>query len=157
MKLKNIILGVAILFASVSFAQEHVVKVNPLGLAFGLANVGYEFSVNDSQSLTISGSYFNIANIKGFGAGLEYRFYFDGEAIQGWHAGPSVGFFSLKDNSSNSGTVISLGGEVGHQWVFGENFALDVFAGYSALIGGEKLLGLSGSSPTFGVSIGYAW
>ena len=154
---KILVLGMLFFAFTTTNAQSKVIKVNPLGLAFGIANAGFEFATTDTQTATISAIYFDVLDITGFGAGAEYRFYFKGEAIKGWHAGPSLGYFSLEDDSDNSASVFSVGGEVGHQWVFGESFALDVFGGYGAIIGGDELSGLSGSSASFGVSIGYAW
>jgi len=154
---KILFLVVALAITNVASAQENVIKVNPLGLAFGITNAGYEFATNDTQSLTVSGVYFNVSDITGVGAGLEYRFYFKGEAIQGWHAGPVVGYMSLKDSFSNSASIFTVGGEVGHQWVLNGGFAIDVFGGYAAFIGGDNLTGLSGGGATFGVAIGYAW
>ena len=140
-----------------SFGQNNVIKANPIGLAFGIANVGYEFSTTDSQSMTVSGLYFNIADIDGYGAGLGYRFYLDKEAITGWHLGPSIGYFKLEDLFDISASVFSVGAEVGHQWVFGEHFALDVFGGFVYNSGGDILSGFNATSGTLGVSIGYAW
>jgi len=155
---KLFIAAIAVLSFTFSQAQTNVVKVNPVGIAFGIANAGYEFAVNDGQSLTISGLYYDRSSIKGFGAGAEYRFYFDGEAIKGWHAGPNVGYFSLEDDFNNSGSVFNLGGEVGHQWIFGEHFALDVFASVGfAASKSNNLTGLNSTTVGLGVSLGYAW
>jgi hypothetical protein len=140
-------------------AQEQVIKANPIGLAFGVANAGYEFTVKDGQTLTVSGLYYNISDISGLGAGAEYRFYFDGEAIRGWHAGPSVGYFSLSDDFDTSASFFSIGGEVGHQWIIGEHFAVDVFAGLGYIAGNSDdfAVSLSSTAISLGVSLGYAW
>ena len=154
---KIIILGMLLLSVSISKAQTKAVKANPLGFVFGIANAGFEFSTTDSQSLTISGIYFDVLGISGFGLGVDYRFYFDGEAISGWHAGPSVGYLSLEDEFNNSGNIFSIGGEVGHQWLFGEHFVLDLFVGYGFVSGGDELEGLNSTAGSIGLSIGYAW
>jgi len=137
-------------------AQTQAVKINPIGAAFGLGNLGYEFSTNDSQSLTVSALYFKVGDFSGLGAGLEYKFYFEGEAITGWYAAPVGGFLSIKSNNEKA-SIFTAGGEAGHQWVFGEHFALDVNAGYSAFFGGDNLSGFNGGGFTLGVAIGYAW
>jgi hypothetical protein len=154
---KIIIVGMLLLAVSISRAQTKTIKANPLGLAFGIANAGFEFSTTESQSLTISGIYFDVFSISGYGLGADYRFYFDGEAISGWHAGPSLGYLSLEDDSNNSGSIISIGGEVGHQWIFGEHFALDLFVGYGFVTGGDDLEGLDAPAGSIGLSLGYAW
>lgn len=159
--MKKLILVVLTLFAiSSTYAQDNAIKANPIGLAFGVANAGYEFAVNDTQSATISGLYYNISDVTGFGAGAEYRFYFSsGEALRGWHAGPSIGYFSLSDDFDNSAGFFSIGGEAGHQWIFGEHFALDVFAGLGFVTGSSDDLAVTVNSTAvaLGVSIGYAW
>ena len=68
--------AIAVFGLSTVDAQEQAVKLNPVGLAFGVANAGYEFSTSDKQTLTIAGLYYNISDVSGFGAGAEYRFYF---------------------------------------------------------------------------------
>lgn len=143
--------------ALTAFGQSSAVKVNPVGLAFGVANAGYEFSTSDSQSATISGLYYDVSGISGFGVGAEYRFYFGGEAIKGWHAGPSLGYLSLEDDFNTSASVFSFGGEVGHQWVWNSGFLVDVFAGLGFATGGDNLNGLDSTTIGIGVSLGYAW
>ncbi len=141
-------------------AQEQAIKANPIGLAFGVANAGYEFSVNDAQTVTISALYYNISDVSGFGAGGSYRFYFSSdEALRGWHAGPSVGYFGLSDDFDNSAGFFSIGGDVGHQWIFGEHFLLDVFAGLGFVTGDSDSLSVSVDEVAvgLGVSLGYAW
>ena len=154
---KILVLGALFLTFNIANAQNNVIKANPLGLAFGIANAGYEFTTTGSQTATISGIYFDVLGINGGGIGAEYRFYFDGEAIKGWHAGPSLGYLSLSDDFNSSASVFSFGAEIGHQWIFGESFALDIFAGYGAVTGGDDLSGLSSSASSIGLAIGYAW
>ncbi len=147
------------LFGTVK-AQEQAIKANPIGLAFGVANVGYEFATNDAQTLTISGLYYNVSDISGFGIGGEYRFYFSSDqALRGWHAGPTAGYFGLSDDFDNSSGFFSIGGEAGHQWIFGEHFLVDVFAGLSFVSGSSDNFEVSVNSVTvgLGVSLGYAW
>ena len=154
---KNLTLGVFLLLFQFATSQSRAIKGNPLGLAVGITNVGYEFSTKDSQSITISGLYFNILDIEGVGAGLEYRFYFDKEAITGWHAGPTIGYFKLEDKFDVSASVFNIGVEIGHQWIFGEHFLLDVFGGYGFNSGGDDLFGFNTTTGTAGLSLGYAW
>ena len=158
MKIKNLVLGVTLLFSCVVFAQNNAIMANPLGLAFGVANAGYEFTTTDAQTATISGIYYGISGIKGYGAGAEYRFYFSsGEAFKGWHAGPSLGYFALEDDFNTSASVFSIGGEAGHQWVFDNGFLIDAFASVGFVTGGDTLAGLNSTAIGLGFSIGYAW
>lgn len=160
--MKNLLLfaAIAVLGLTSVNAQEQAIKANPIGLAFGVANAGYEFSTNESQTATISGLYYNISDVSGFGLGAEYRFYFSSnEALNGWHAGPSVGYLSLEDDFNNSASFFTLGGEIGHQWILGEHFLIDTFAGIGYLAGSSDDLAVSLSSAaiSIGVSLGYAW
>lgn len=137
-------------------AQQQAIKVNPIGLAFGIANAGYEFAVTEANTLTFSGLYYDRDDVKGFGAGAEYRFYFNKEALRGWHAGPGVGYIALEDDFNNSAGVFNIGGEVGHQWILGEGFVVDTFATLGFFTGGGDV-DVDGASFSLGVSLGYAW
>lgn len=158
---KCIVLTVFTLVFTINLsAQEQAIKANPIGLAFGVANAGYEFATSDAQTLTVAALYYNVSDVSGFGAGVEYRFYFSSdEALRGWHAGPSLGYFGLTDDFDNSAGFFSIGGEAGHQWIFGEHFLLDVFAGLSFVTGDSDSLSVSVDSlgVGLGVSLGYAW
>ncbi len=157
---KICLLIIAVFTFSFVSAQEQAVKANPIGIAFGVANAGYEFSIKDSQTLTLSALYYNISDISGFGVGAEYRFYFSSnEALRGWHAGPSVGYFSLSDDFDNSAGFFSIAGEVGHQWILKEHFLIDTFAGIGLITGSSDGLttSVSSTSISIGVSLGYAW
>jgi hypothetical protein len=138
-------------------AQKNAVKVNPLGLAFGAVNGGYEFAVGDNQTVTISGVYYDFSGIYGFGVGAEQRFYFSSkEAFKGWHAGPSIGYASLQDNGDTA-SIFSFGGETGHQWVFENGFLIDLFGGLGFVVGGESLGNINSTVASVGLSIGYVW
>ena len=158
MKKLLFIVGVSMLLANTSNAQENAVKVNPIGLVFGIANAGYEFEVNDSQTVTVSGIYYGLTGISGFGIGGEYRFYLTDDSFRGWHAGPAVGYLGLSEKITDSSSgFFSIGGEGGHQWIVGENIVLDAFIGISVLTGSGNFSTLNTVSPTLGFSVGYAW
>ena len=67
---KILILGMFLCVFNITNAQTSVIKANPLGVAFGIANAGYKFATTDSQTATISGIYFNVLDITGVDAGL---------------------------------------------------------------------------------------
>ena len=69
MKKLLLCIAIAVLGLSQVNCQEQAIKANPIGLVFGVANAGYEFSTNETQTLTISGLYYNIFDVSGFGAG----------------------------------------------------------------------------------------
>lgn len=156
---KSILIALITVFSfSLVSAQEQAVKANPLGLIFGIANAGYEFSINETQTVTISGIYYGLSGISGAGLGGEYRFYLSsGEALKGWHAGPAVSYFALSDNFNNSSGFVNIGGEGGHQWILNEHFLIDAFATLGFITGGSSALSVSGASFGIGASLGYAW
>jgi len=157
--MKKLLLACAAVFTfTFVSAQEQAIKANPIGLAFGIANAGYEFSIKETQTLTVSGLYYNVSSISGFGAGAEYRFYFSSdEALRGWHAGPSVSYFSLSDDFSNSAGFFTIGGEAGHQWIFGEHFLVDTFVSLGFVSGSSDSFTVNSTAVGLGVSLGYAW
>jgi hypothetical protein len=150
---KIILLIIAFTFCLKMSAQNKIIKANPLGLAFGVANLGVEFSGKNNQSTTISVLYYSKSNTEGFGIGLEQRFYFNSNELKGFHAGPSVGYLKLSDNYNDDFDVFSVGAEIGHQWFLNKNFTIDLFSGVGFLtdnIGLNLSFGL-------GLSLGYAW
>ncbi|WP_299664557.1 hypothetical protein [uncultured Polaribacter sp.] len=71
------ILFTLLIFTTVSIkSQNKVIKANPLGLAFGIANVGFEYSERENQSTTFSVLYYSKSDLKGFGVGLEKKILF---------------------------------------------------------------------------------
>ena len=125
-----------------------------MGLAFGIANLGVELSGKKNQSATISALYYSKSNTEGFGISLEQRFYFSSnETLEGFHAGPSVGYLKLSDNYNDGFDVFVVGEEIGHQWFLNDNFTIDLFSGVSFLIDN---IGLN-LSFGLGLSLGYAW
>lgn len=154
---KVFLIALALCSFSAINAQSNVFKVNPIGLAFGVANAGFEFKTKEDQSTMISAIYYNVSDISGVGIGAEHRFYFDGEALKGWHAGPSIGYLNLKDDFDDNANAFSIGAEAGHQWVFDSGFAIDAFAGLGFVVGGGDLSGFNSTSIGIGVALGYAW
>lgn len=155
---KSLFLSViALLLFYTSNAQTSAVKINPIGLIFGVANAGYEFEVSDSRTVTISGIYYSIGGISGFGVGGEYRFYLSDDSLRGWHAGPSVGYLGLSDDFNNSSGFFTIGGEGGHQWIIGDSFVVDAFASVGFLAGNSSFASFNTVSIGIGASIGYAW
>ena len=152
---------------------KNVVKVNPLGLLFGLANVSYEYVLSEKSSVqgNIQFGGRSSGNIKTTfaGAGVDYKFYLSHTktAPKGFYASPGVGFYALtvKDGTSKyTGSGLLIKGVVGNQWVWESGFSLDLFGGINYLAG-NKVSGtggvtydtFSGTLPALGVSLGYAF
>lgn len=154
---KVLILVITLISFSTINAQSKIIKANPLGLAVGVANVGFEFAIGEFNSLTVMGNRYKISDVTGVGVGLEYRWYFGNENLNDWHAGPNLGIFSLEDNKNTKAGVLNFGGEVGHQWIFNNNLVVDLFGGLSYITGGSNLSGFNATTISLGVSLGYAW
>ncbi|CAM1362625.1 conserved exported hypothetical protein [Tenacibaculum sediminilitoris] len=158
-------------------AQKNVIKANPLGLAFGVADLSYERAVSDKGSFEIGISYAGADVTSGsetistsaIGAEGKYKFYFSSEkdAPRGWYAAPFVNYSSASAEN-NSGedvgfSAFSGGALAGYQWVFGggdSGFALDLNFGaqyISASAKGGSTVSIDGFLPRLGVSLGYAW
>lgn len=186
MKVRVILAAVALAGCVAAKAQENVVKLNPLGLLFGSFNVGYERVINEGQSaqLNVNIITFKVGDSKfsGFGLTPEYRFHFGNhENPKGFYAGPYINFNTFKwkvepeeifgvttGGSETSVTAFGVGGIIGHQWILGEAFAIDLNlgAGYNTVSldsdvedDDEPSFGLaaSGILPRFGLSFGYAF
>lgn len=128
--MKNTLIMLFTFFSFNSTAQNKIIKASPLGLAFGIANIGIEFSERKNQSTTFSALYYSKSDVSGIGVGLEKRFYFQtDEPLKGFHAGPSVGYLNLSNDSNDSMSVFSVAVEIGHQWLLSKNFIGDLFSG----------------------------
>ena len=65
----------------------------------------------------------------GFGIGIEKRFYFQtNKSLQGFHAGPNVGYFNLSNDSNDRMSAFRAGIEIGHLWFLSKNFSVDLFS-----------------------------
>lgn len=134
-------------------AQNQIIKANPLGLVFGIANLGIEFSGKTNKSTTVSALYYAKSDTKGFGIGIEQRFYFNAnKSLKGFHAGPNAGYLRLSDNYNDNFNVFSIGAEIGYQWFLNKNFTVDLFSGANFLFNSNLQLSLG-----VGLSLGYAW
>ncbi len=148
---------------------KQIVKTNPIALIFGVYNVGYERATKENQSLVANIGFFNFdrSGIKasGFGAGVDYRFYFQNkDAFEGWFAGPTVNYGTYDFDNNNSldlkANVFSFGGLGGYQWNW-NNFMLDLFAGpvFNSVSGDADEFNLrsNGIGLTAGFNLGFAF
>lgn len=157
-------------------AQQNVVKVNPLGLIFGSAELGYERVLTENSSVELSLAYsrsdvgFSTGDEKATGIGVEgkYKFYFSSSknAPRGFYAAPVLTYASSKAEKGNLEGKLSYvaGGALGgYQWGFGSGsgFSLDVNAGLqyvSASVSGDVVSSdIDGLLPRIGIGFGYAW
>ncbi len=164
--------------------QKHVVKTNPIALAFGRFNATYEKVLDSKSSVLISGNYmfkFFGLDVNAGGVGLGYRYYFTHakkDVPTGFYVNPetSFSFGSVRvetENASNrtSFASLGLGAEVGYQWAWSSGFALDLGIGpmYRFIMGSSKTEGENGEkesnafgrtggiAPAITIAIGYAF
>ena len=179
--MKKIILSVAILSISIAAVAQkksesdfkNVVKVNPLGLLFGTANVSFEHVLTEKSAVQGNLQFGSISFLgvkyTNIGAGVDYKFYLSHTktAPNGFYASPGIGFYSttIKDGSGSfKGAGAIIKGVVGNQWAWESGFALDLFGGIN-YFAGSKITGsggttyskFSGALPALGVSLGYAF
>lgn len=159
-------------------AQENVIKVNPLGLAFGAAELGYERVLNENSSVELALAYSSsdatfssgeVEKATGFGVEGKYKFYFSSSkgAPRGWYAAPVATYASASAKSSgDSGkvSIFAVGAVAGHQWIFGgrnSGFALDLNLGVqyisASTSGSISGVSIDGILPRLGLALGYAW
>lgn len=121
--MKKIFLFIAaICVFSFANAQNNIVKVNPIGFMIGGFKVSFEHSLNEKNSIVISGRYLNITDterllifneqstgfssnkgkITGFDIDFSYRYYFpkNNKALEGLFFAPFINIQSLKTEST---------------------------------------------------------
>ena len=159
---KLFILSITLFALSFAKAQTNVIKANPIGFVYGIANVSYERAFADNQSIAFSGSYFNsgevqdVSAVTAIGANITYNYYLlSDNAPKGLYIGPGVGMFSVSDGSAKK-SVLTVTGKVGYQWILWDHFAVDLYGQYVYLTK-DTFPGLGRSIIAPGLSIGYAW
>lgn len=151
--------------------NSNVIKVNPLGLIFGNASVSFERVINPKSAFQVnllfgSRTFYSTQKYVNFGAGVDYRFYLskNQEAPRGVYVSPGLGFNSTKVTSGGDtfkGSGLIAKGVLGNQWVFKNQFVIDLFAGASYYFNGDlgangvSYSKFSGTIPVLGVGIGY--
>mgnify|MGYP001222840994 CR=1 FL=1 len=155
-----------IMFSANSFAQSynHVIKANPIGLAFGNFNLTYEKVLNHNSSVLFSGSYMYKMfgeDVSAAGLGAGYRWYVTSKKTDvpsGFWITPQAAIgFGKSDETSI--TTFSVGAEVGYQWAMKSGFTVDLGIGpsYTVIAGDNTLETTSGILPTLTLAIGYAF
>lgn len=156
-----------------TFAQNQVIKANPLGLLLGFATVSYERAITEKSTFQVNGNYGSIS-IFGIGytqagAGVDYKFYGLSKkqsAPRGFYVAPGIAFSNITvhfGDDKSSITSFILRGVLGHQWIWDSGFSLDLFAGFNYYTNGSITLNqesynkFSGAIPTMGISLGYAF
>ncbi|MEI6184425.1 MAG: DUF3575 domain-containing protein [Bacteroidota bacterium] len=171
--MKKIVLALCILVAALNVNAQNgknVVKVNPLGLLFGIVDLTYERGLNENSSFEIVPQYggFTVGDFKysTIGLGANYKYYSSGEAVKGFYLSPGLFYSSGKVtdsyNSSISATNFGIKAVFGKQWIWESGFALDLNGGFgyqSFSYSGDNstISGLKGNGifPSLRLGLGY--
>lgn len=185
-------------------AQSNVIKLNVGSAVFGEILLSYEHAFNEKLSLNIGGafttrsidasgtssegSYNGKYSITGFGIIPELRIYPGAKgAPKGFFVGPYLTYRNItskvdadmddgsgKVEGSISASAFGAGAMLGHQWLIGDVFAIDLFLGvgyYTIGTGDLKVtlpdnteekygggdITISGILPRFGLALGVAF
>ncbi|QQS27646.1 MAG: DUF3575 domain-containing protein [Sphingobacteriales bacterium] len=141
-----------LVYAQNLHAQHVVLKTNVLSILSGNYGASAEFAVGKKIGISITGNYVSTKkgddtqfstteHETGYNVIPEARFYLsnriDGGSLQGLYVGPNLIYEKLKvkitnpqpDSTTVEGQVTNFGYGVivGHQWIFKERFAVDLF------------------------------
>ena len=127
-------------YASASSAHSFNLRMDPLSLLLGVANVDMDFKL--SKSITLGPTLAYLSNSIGtttytaYSVGVRMNFYPGGEALEesGWYIGPSVKYVSAKaevgtKSASLSGGALTTVG--GYHWMW-DSFNLMLGGGFVA-------------------------
>ena len=112
--MKKLLLSIAMVaFAFTATAQHTVIKANPLALAFGSFEVGYERVLTENSAIELAVAYSSLkvntsggqvdAKADGFGVEGKYKFYFADNTPRGWYAAPVVSYSNTSLDSDGDG------------------------------------------------------
>ena len=96
---------------------QQVISANPFGLLLDLFNAEYERSVSESSTAGIGGSAYFRTEDDYINADVFWRYYPQGDPLDGWALGVKVGVTRVGDE----GTFIGAGVDVNRSWVLGKN------------------------------------
>ncbi len=137
MKLKLSFLTLSLVFAfAVNGVAQTEIKINPLGLFFGLASVDAEFGVSDAIGIEPGLTYnsFKIGDYKtsGFGVRVLGKYYFNEDELKGWSGGVYMRFGSNTlelDTDKVKNTVFAGGIMFNYKWVTKRNIIFELGLG----------------------------
>jgi len=134
-----------LLAAAPAAAQEparNAISANPFGLLLELFNAEYERVITESATLGVGGSFGQWDN--DFSGEEEtyangdafFRFYPQGNPLEGWAFGVKLGVTNVPDQ----GTFFGYGFDLNHSWLMGrnDNFYVGVGFGLKRLVGVEE-------------------
>lgn len=134
--------------------------INPLKF-FLFYNLSYFYKLDDKTAIGGGFQIPTIEGLTGFGVNAEARFYPKGRNLKGFYFAPNVSYNNLSgEKSSESVSIVSVGGLVGWQWFPGDQFAMGLGIGvdYYFFSGDDADFSkVNGAAPLLRFDIGYAW
>lgn len=114
-------------------ARRNVISANPFGLLLELFNGEYERVVSESSTAGVGGSYFSADDIDYANADAFFRFYPQGDPLDGWAFGAKAGITKVDE----VGSYFGFGFDVNRSWLLGrnDNFYVGVGLGLKRLVG----------------------
>jgi hypothetical protein len=160
----------ALACASSAFALEEKpekssnIRVNPLGLMFGVANATWDigaaerFTIGPSAAFTTRTS--NGVTATGYGFGVDTNFFLGHDRFtDSWIFSPFIGYaHASSSNGSASGS--SLGANIQYGWFYDSGFNIGLGGGIQYISIDYSSLGLgtaSGLLPSITFTLGYAF
>jgi hypothetical protein len=136
-----------------STAPRRVLSTNPFLVMFGWYNAEFEFMVNQTASVGITGSYLTFGDVidqdeETFkSVSGVYRYYPQGHALRGFFFGGRLAYYSVtaqitsgaNAGDEESGTFFGAGFDLGFRWLLGaeEKFEVSLGIGAVRLFGGD--------------------
>ena len=146
------------LVASPASAQEpktQVLSANPFGLLLEFFNAEYERAVSPAATLGLGGSFFDVDNDTYVNFDAFWRYYPQGDALDGWAFGAKVGVTRVEES-----TYMGFGFDVNRSWLMGanDNFYVGVGFGLKRLVGTDDASFDTRFIPTIRlVNVGFAF
>lgn len=146
-------------FFEMTFAQQAIIKTNPLNPILGRYTLGVEVAVTEHSSLSLFVSRLNInynkdfetkndgkvggiINLTNWAFMPEYRYYFSQQVLKGFYAGAFGNYARINadisingGSASTTGTAITkfnsygLGLMTGYNFLVKDHFSIDIFGG----------------------------
>ena len=146
-------------------AQTVVVHSNALLWAAKCANVGVDLTVNDYQSIGVTGLVTMgdswIKKMNGSGLQLDYRFWFKRKLFQDFFFGPQLGLYHYRkdgeDSSVQRHTALTAGFVSGYGWMINRHWNVDVTMGAGYLLYADPNQHHKFVSTNLGANISYVF
>jgi hypothetical protein len=152
-----------------SFAQDgenlpNVIKVNPIGLAFGNINMSYQRALGSAHAVQIGANYWYKvfgSEVSGLGLRAGYQFFLTSRtksAPEGFYIGPQVSYNSFTEKETDiSVSAFGIGAMLGYQWVWNSGLCLDLGIGpiYQFASESETNESYEGFLPNVTIALGF--